>query len=1142
MNRLSFRVLGVLFFLLPLRGLTQLTEDFSDRNINSNPVWIGDDTLFSVTANEELQSQGMAATETIYLATAQNQVNDTEWRIDLTYAFAPSTSNFIRIYLIADQSNFRGSLQGYYVQAGESGANDSYDLYRQDGNTRTKIIDGIDGRASTEIDARLRVIRKASGEWELYTDLTKTDNYTLEGTAMDNTYATTSFFGLSVRHSATRANSFFFDNIFVGDIIQDNIAPSPLAVNPLSATELEVSFSETIEEIAAENTNNYKLLPGNSSPVLAQLDAANLQEVSLSLANSLVNGNSYELVVSGMEDLNGNLMQAPETLSFVFFIPEVPAAFDVVINEIFADPTPSQGLPEAEYLELINRSNKVFDLENWTISNGSTRGRLPAHTFRPGDIVILARDTDAGQFSTLGTTLSPDSWTTLVNGGDNLGLRSASGILMDTLDYESSWFRDAFKEGGGFSLERINPDNLICPPIANWTATQNSLGGTPGISNSVFDPNPESEAPSLLSVAVIDNQNLRLCFDESMNEASIEDINAYDLRGIGAPVSVVAEAPDFTCITLSFSSVFVQGQTYQLEVNGGVEDCSGNPMGAAASLPVVLARPAQAYEIVITEVFPDFSPVQGLPEAEYVEIYNRSDEVLDLSGAVLSDGGGFAQLGQFQIFSGDYIILCAREALSQFRGLGQVVGLDNFPSLGNGTDSLTLFAASGTVLDYVYYSDSWYQDPDKSSGGFSLERIDPDYIDCNQPANWRASQDLSGGTPGRENSIDGEYTDDLAPFIVGIRIIGLNGLEILFSEQMDITSLENNSLYSLDQGIGEPVLALAESPHFTAVRLSFDTDFQENVLYTLSLTGLGDCAGNTLTIEYPLGLPLAADAGDILLNEILFNPRSGGSDYVEIINVSEKVIDLASISIGEIFPGTDSIFNSDRVSRNSFLFLPGQILCLTPDVNSQIQQYQPIAAANFLEMSSFPTYADASGEAVVFSDSGKVMDRFYYEDDFHYPTLIEDDGVSLERLSLSRSLEGSANWHSAASTVRFGTPGYANSQAQDNPDNIAEIRLDRDVFTPDLDGLSDVVAIQYNLDIVGATARISVLDSQGRLIKIIQQNALLGSEPGAFYWDGSDAKGTKADLGIYVILVEVSVPDAGTKDIYKLPVVLAAKF
>ena len=291
--------------------------------------------------------------------------------------------------------------------------------------------------------------------------------------------------------------------------------------------------------------------------------------------------------------------------------------------------------------------------------------------------------------------------------------------------------------------------------------------------------------------------------------------------------------------------------------------------------------------------------------------------------------------------------------------------------------------------------------------------------------------------------------------------------------------------------------------------------------------------------EWQLGIARQPEPGEVLINEILFNPYTGGSDFVEIYNASDKVLDLKDLILGEIWPGTDSIFNTKEVSNSSRLFTPGQLICLTANVDFQKTTYFPPDSANFHEMSSFPSYDDNEGESVIATTENITLDRFAYEDDLHFPTLQDKNGVSLERISLDQPSSDPANWHSAAGTVNYATPGYANSQRQDPDQGQTEVWLEKTTFSPNDDGQDDVLIINYNFDFIGGNARILIFDAAGRPVRNLQDNILLDGQQGSFFWDGRDDDNTKADIGMYVVLFEVVRPDTGKKEAYRLVSVLA---
>jgi hypothetical protein len=1384
-------------------ALAQVDDDFSDGDFSANPTWEGDVNLFQVNALLSLQSAGNAATETIYLSTASSQVSDTEWRIQVRYLDNPSSSNNLRVYLVSDQADLTGPLNGYFVSAGgETGTDDSYDLYRQTGNTETLLIDGVDGGANPT-DAVLKVSRDGAGNWQLFVDQGGTGIFLSQGNAVDNDHLSSTHMGVVVSHTSTRADDYFVDDVYVGAPIVDLTPPLVLSADALDANTVAVQFDEALDPITAETSSRYAFDQGLMAPSQAQLDGNDPSQVFLTLASPLTNQTSYQLTVDGVADLAGNAISPAQTIGFTYSVPEVAAYRDVIFSEFMADPSPTQGLPEVEFVEIYNRSQKLLDLAGWTVGDAGSQGTLPSYLLGPGQYLIIASSASAPLLSSFGTVLSPSSLPALNNGGDDLVLKTSDSTTIDSLTYTLAWYRDETKDDGGFSLELINPENDACPAPANWRATTASNGGTPGTQNSVYSLIPESEAPQVASVAVANSNTLDLCFDEIMNPASLMQAAAYQLdQGIGVAQTAVPDSSGY-CVALTFDVAFTLGVVYALDI-GAVEDCSGNLIAAGTTVSVAQGRSVQPFDVVITEFMADPEPVVGLPAVDFVELYNRTNDVLDLSRFRISDAAGSAQWGRVVLFPGEYLLVCNESAAAAFAPFGRVLGVEGFPNFNNTGDSITLRSEFDEVIDYVFYSDEWYRDESRAQGGFSLERIDRDFVDCNLASNWRASQADLGGTPGQPNSVAGSFLDNLAPQLdqalaldaqtvllffsepmdratledeshysldngigapsrarvtsvgnqavslelatplqanlvytlqvsgltdcvgnalsssvelglseapapfevvfneiypdfspsLGLpeaefielynrtnkllnlsgvtlsdggtpaefgavtlfpegylilcgeddvdlfrpygRVLGLpglpalnnsgdslrlrnangetldylfyssawygsveaaeggvtlervdpafvdcnnagnwqasqaasggtpgeensvraafddtegpgivvlrptsNGIQIEFDEQMDPATLEDPSHYEGNGGLGVPILALAQAPHFRRVELVFASPLDTNRVYELAISGLTDCSGNELVANQPFGLPVAARPGDLRLNEILFNPYSGGADFVEIVNVSDKLLDLANLRLGEALPGTDSLFNDDPISESSFVLLPGDLICLTTNVLFQRLAYRPPLTARFLEMAGFPSYDDSDGECVLFNATGEVIDRFYYEDGYHYPTLEDDDGVSLERISLQVPTQEVSNWHSASSLVGYATPGYVNSQAQTPAAGESEVSLGQQVFSPNLDGDEDVLAINYHFDFVGANARIYVYDTRGQLVRRLQENILLDPAPGTFFWDGFGDNGQKLPIGMYVILFEVTNDDTGKRQAYRRVAVLA---
>lgn len=899
---------------------------------------------------------------------------------------------------------------------------------------------------------------------------------------------------------------------------------------------LLLCFNKSMDPAEWVNLSKYQM--DNGIDIEAAIEqGSDFVCIRLVLSQPLQPDITYTLTVRDAVDCLGNINENPQSIAVV--LGREPVAFDVIFNELMPDPSPVVGLPESEYIELHNRSGKNFNLDGWTVTNGSTVGTLPSYVLSPGAFVLLVPEDELSLFDGFDRVVSPSSWPSLVNRGDNLGLRSTSGVLLDTLDYVDDWYRDTDKDDGGYSLERINPEEFDCPSAANWIASDSPEGGTPGATNSVFSNLPDTTSPEVLEVQVESPDTLLLCFNETMDPASLEAIDNYQL-GVTIVAEAIALAPSFDCVQLVLQSPLERGVSDELTIDN-LTDCKGNRLEGPVTIPVILGEPAEPFDVVINEIFPDPSPRVDLPEVEFIEIFNRTKKILDISNWGIQDPSTTGTWGSLNLLPAELVILCAEEDAPLFEGFGRVVVVDRFPSLGNTTDSLFLINELGFTMDYVFYSNAWYGNEVKQDGGWTLERRDPTYVDCNNGGNWGASRDGRGGTPGEENSIQGIFNDTIPPRVAGVVIEDPVTISVFFNEQMDLATLQTGSNYEIDLGVGQPLLGFPVAPTYQQVLLLLNEELDSTSIYTLNFSGLQDCGGNELTGSVQFGIPGPVEQGDIKLNEILFNPFKGGSDFVEIANVSEKVLDLQELFLGEIDLLTREIVNAKAVAEQTVLLLPNDIICLTKDVAIQQTFYNPPDTAHFYQMESFPSYDDAEGIAVIFT-TRDTLDVFAYLDDFHFPTLADDEGVSLERISLERPADEPTNWHSASSTVGYATPGYTNSQLTDVDEPPSEVSLAEDTFSPNADGDRDVLAINYDFDFIGANTRISIYDINGRLIRILQRNTLLDPGPGTIFWDGRNDQNQKADIGPYVILFEVTDQQTGEKKVFKLVAILADQF
>ncbi|NQY67831.1 MAG: lamin tail domain-containing protein [Flavobacteriales bacterium] len=267
-----------------------------------------------------------------------------------------------------------------------------------------------------------------------------------------------------------------------------------------------------------------------------------------------------------------------------------------------------------------------------------------------------------------------------------------------------------------------------------------------------------------------------------------------------------------------------------------------------------------------------------------------------------------------------------------------------------------------------------------------------------------------------------------------------------------------------------------------------------------------------------VALSKEAFENDIVINEILFNPYPFGSDFIEIYNRSKKHINLKNWSLANLDNYDKSVSNLKSISEDDFVISPKQYIVLTKDTSNIVFEYPESTGYQFLQIESLPTYSNETGTVILLNDSSIIIDSTTYHEDQQFVLLENTDGISLERIHFDRLSSDKTNWHSSAEQNNFATPGYQNSQFNQNHSMI-EVNLDPVLFTPNNDGFDDVVTINYQFKQEGYVGNIHIFDSQGRRVTQLINNELLGVA-GSYTWDGTDDNESVAIEGIYIIYFE----------------------
>ena len=496
---------------------------------------------------------------------------------------------------------------------------------------------------------------------------------------------------------------------------------------------------------------------------------------------------------------------------------------------------------------------------------------------------------------------------------------------------------------------------------------------------------------------------------------------------------------------------------------------------------------------------------------EWIELYNDAGSRAELAFYELHVTGRttpevFPLTGRMEARS--YLVLCRNAARFEEHwgdssGVwGDAIPLESYPIQELG---FQLTNDAGLVETYflqtLHSSLAWDEPGDD---GRSWERFHPD-LDTIMP-----SQDISGSTPGRFNSISPLNID-----------IALESVEPWSSNQYTNLAFEivNRGLTPVDDAILELYYFDPNDPDSTGAVIAGETIgevdsggtviliaqyqfpgvYQRLVAQILSATD--ERTNNNRRIFTAPGSAFPP----LVINEFMADPAAPlYTEWIELRNTSAYTVDLAGWQVG------DSV-GLVTITAEPSTISPGEY-AVVADNRGAFLAFYPTFDGLLLEPTSWRDLNNSSDSIRLVDNYGLVVDATYYgsgQGDNHTWSLVE-----------SGSQEGV--WGRSQSVG--GSPGAPN-EVRITPEATETLSIDITprIISPDGNGVDDVAVIEVTSSPASAYT-LKIYDAIGRLVKTLDEEVPdLSLE---YVWDArrsvqiASGSGERAPIGIYVLYFE----------------------
>jgi hypothetical protein len=903
-----------------------------------------------------------------------------------------------------------------------------------------------------------------------------------------------------------------------------------------------VTVSSIVKNIGKQNLTSLTFqlyVDVNKDSVLVGSEVQFQQNVSsLNAGDSIALPVSLPSLAQGTYWLFAKIVSAQDddtTNNIMFFALSVGIPKQsVVVNEIMYAPTGDM----PEWIECFNRSTSPITVAGWKISdNGTTKTTITnsaAAVIQPQSYFIVAHDTLFNNSYTVSVPVFFAPFSALNNTTpDAVVLFDERGAVMDSVYYKPNW-------GGtnGLSLQRFDVEGNSTDS-ANWK----SAVPTPGAINTSVRKESDvlvrriSIAPSFPIVnqsitvnAVVANigrqaaANLSVEFYLDANNDSIAAANELKAQYSVASLAVL----DSAAIIAQFAAEQSGAQRIVVKIIFSDDEELSNNTGMLS-----INVGAQTQSVIVTEIM--YNPQNDMPE--WIEFYNRSTSPVSIVGWKISDNGTTKTTitnSAVVIQPQSYFVVAADSVFMTYYSISVPLFIARFSTLNNTTpDAVVLFDNQNRLMDSVYYKQSW-----GGSNGQSLQRFDI-FGSSTDSANWRTALP----SPGGENIVARKDFDVAVKSISSVKNANGTRLQatIINTGRQTANSVIVKMYYDANNDSVAQQHELIYSTNASSIVPLDSSTVQYDWIHSLQGRHIV-----IISIDYPLDERLSNNTAlhtvvngfvpqSLVINEIMYEPLSGNTEFVELLNRSSDTIDVADWKLMDqpASSGNRTIVTLSKqkknVPPNSYLIVAG---------DSSVFTQFPLLAEKFVVINNSLSLNNSGEDLVLIDLTGAQIDSVRYSPSWHLKN-VTTAGRSLERINPNTPSNDQRNWSS--SVAKSGA-----SPAQTNSIYIASVApgsgmiLTPNPFSPDNDGFEDFLSINYSLPTNSATIRIRIYDVTGRLVRRLAQNEPSPSN-GSIVWNGLDDDGRRVRIGMYIILFEAFDNFGGTVKTMKDVAVVARK-